>query len=58
MKMTKTEPADSNMEANQFGATTYGEWCVKEAARIGGGAKVVTEVKKRGRVWCRIEKSV
>ena len=58
MKMTKTEPADLNMEANQFGATTYGAWCYHEAKRIGGGAKVVTEVRKRGRIWCRIEKVV
>jgi hypothetical protein len=56
-KMTKMEPADVAMGPNQFGATTYGEWCDAEAHRIGSGAVVVREIRgKNERTWCRIDK--
>jgi hypothetical protein len=56
-KMTKMEPADSQMGLNQHNATTYGDWCDAEAKRIGSGAVVVREVRgKNKRTWCRIDK--
>jgi len=70
MKMTKMEPRDNAMPANQHGAGTYGEWCKKEAERVDGaryveeycvstgglGRRVVQKGTRNGKVWCRVDR--
>lgn len=41
IQVTKFEPRDDPMPANQFGAGTYGEWCKCEVERFGKGAVYV-----------------
>lgn len=57
VKLTKLEPKENPMMANEHGAKTYGEWCIKETARIGGDARYI-EVEKKGMLWCRVERMV
>lgn len=70
MKLTKMEPRDYPMPTNQYGAATYGEWCKKEVARIGGDARYIEEFRvieggemktvpegtENAKAWCRVDR--
>ena len=70
MKLTHMEPRDRGMPKNQYGSSSYGDWCKREAKRIGGDARYVEEYrikvgketkivdsKTKGAIaWCRVDR--